>query len=85
MSWLHPIAGFFFDNVWGRFAALGILVSGLIVGFAYDQRTIGARNATNEINQATGELVSKGRVAADAVPDDGGNWRRLRKKYCGDC
>lgn len=83
---IRSAANFFFNGAYGQVAAVAVLLAGLGGWFAYENVLAkGARNAISEIKSGAAALVEKGRVAADAVPDDGGNFQRLRQRYCGDC
>lgn len=81
---LKTAAGFVFDDARGKIAAAvaGILI--LISGFAWDQRSRGARNALQDVNQSAVELARKGRAARDAAAGVDAV-ERMRREFCRDC
>lgn len=74
-----------FDAWFGKGLAIFGLVATLIVGFVHDQRQIGARNATHDINASAVTLANKAQSAVAAVPDDGRDNEWLRAHACRDC
>lgn len=71
---------------WGQTGVLVAALVALVAGFAWDQKRItGAVHAARAHDtEQVQELSDKGRAAADAVPDDGDSFRRLRALYPGD-
>lgn len=81
---MSRLLAFIFDNGWGKLAAMVAGALGLVVAFAWDQRSTGRNNAIVEINQAAAEKVEDARRARARVPD-GGNVRWLQQHRCRDC
>jgi hypothetical protein len=81
---IEKILEFFFDKLGGKIILAGALVASLIGWFAYDQRSIGARNAIADANASAQELVKKVDDAGRAAEQPGAV-ERLRKQYCRDC
>lgn len=80
----ETIFEFFFDKVGGKLILAGTLLASLVTWFAWDQRTIGARNAIADANASAQELVQKTDAAGRAAEQPGAV-DRLRKHYCRDC
>lgn len=81
---IENILEFFFDKVGGKLILAGTLLASLVTWFAWDQRTIGARNAIADANASAQELVQKTDAAGRAAEQPGAV-DRLRKHYCRDC
>lgn len=81
---IESVLEFFFDKVGGKIMLAAALVGSLVTWFAYDQRTIGARNAIADANASAQELVQKTDAAGRAAEQPGAV-ERLRKQYCRDC
>lgn len=84
MILLKRLGGFVFDNGWGRIAAFAAGLAALFTAYTLDQRSIGARDARHQIDNAARELVGPALKARDAAAAPGAA-ERLRKQYCGDC
>lgn len=78
------ILGFFFDHWLGRLAAFGLLVTTLITGFAFQQRSAERRDVIGELNTSAADLAKSGEMAR-AAADQPGAAERLLKHSCRDC
>lgn len=61
------IMEFFFDKIGGKVLLAAALVTSLIGWFAYQQRSIGARNVIAKIEQRTSENVAKANRARASI------------------
>lgn len=64
---IESVLEFFFDKLWGKVILGSALVLSLIGWFAYDQRSIGARNAIAKIERQTTANVEKAHAARQSV------------------